>query len=103
MKQIMNQIYDTAIVGVNTKLVPSHNNDLIVKVDCNQKFTMNTVMDLLKEIRSNKQIVAKINETDMFNDGLSFETEFSHKKFTVGIIDTIKFHEILLEGANERG
>lgn len=94
----MNQLFDTAIIGMNTKLVPSKTNDLIMKVDCNQKFTMNIVLDLLKTIRSDKQMMAKINETDMFNEGLSFETEFAHKKFTVGIIDAIKFHEILEEG-----
>ena len=90
-----NQIFDTAIIGLNTKLVPSENGDFIMKVDCNQKFTLNTVMDLLNDIRSDKQIIAKINETDMFNEGLVFETEFAHKKFNVGIIDRIKFNEIM--------
>jgi hypothetical protein len=90
-----NQIFDTAIIGLSTKLVPTENGDFIMNVNCNQKFTLNTVMDLLKTVRSNKEIMAKINETDMFNEGLSFEMEFSHKKFTVGIIDRIKFNEIM--------
>ena len=90
-----NQLFDTAFIGLNTKLVPTENGGLIMNVSCNQKFTMGTILDLLKEIRSSKQIMAKVNETDMFNEGLSFETEFCHKKFTVGIIDSIKFNEVM--------
>lgn len=92
----MNELFDTAFVGIDNKMKTYENGNLIMNVNCNQKFTMNTMIDLLKNVRGVREIMNQMSKTDFVNDGLQFEYEFSHKKFTISIIDKEKFNEMML-------
>ena len=86
-----------AFAGVNTNLIPKENGGVVIVINCNQKFTMNTFIDLLKVLRTNKELLAKVHETDLYNDGLSIEMDYCHKHYTIGIVDQIKHYEMLEE------
>lgn len=91
----MNELFDAAFVGIDNKMKTSENGNLIMNVKCNQKFTMNTMNDLLKNVSGVREIMNLMSETDFVNDCIQFEYEFAHKKFTITIFDKEKFVEFM--------
>ena len=89
-----NTIFDTAFVGINNNMRPDNNGTLVLHINCNQKFTMNTVMDLLKELRSDRDVIKMLHTTNYNEECNTFKIDFAHKKFECAIMNKEKLHEI---------
>lgn len=91
-----NQLFEMAIIGCDTELRFSltERNEIIIQMKCNQKFTMDYVLEILKELRSDKKFMENFHKQDLW-DGCGIELEHRKKKFTLTFMDAIHFHEIM--------
>ena len=91
-----NRLFEIAIIGCDTELrtSPIKENEIVIEMKCNQKFTMDYVMEILKELRGDKKFMENLHKQDLW-DGCSIELEHRNKKFTLNFVDAIRFEEII--------